>query len=127
MTVVTLLKVSNLMEAKELLKQIGVESPVAQDIMAPKMIHLLLKLSDIAPIPANIIKQEMLAAGGDAAVSHGTLNLSVEKTDVLIMGTYEQINRALSRLRLQPFGMKRICAEIEGALIEQGLEPIREG
>lgn len=118
---VSLIKSIDLVLAKELLKDVGVKSPLAIDIMAKKMVHLLIRLSDVPPIAANIIKQEMLAVGGDAAVSHGALDLSVDKTDVLIMGTYDQILKALPQIKLQPFGLKRICEGIEKALVADGL------
>jgi dihydropteroate synthase len=123
---VSLTKSIDLAQAKELLKGIGVKNPLAIDIMAKKMIHLMIKLNDVSPIAANIIKQEMLAVGGDAAVSHGALDLSVDKTDVLIMGTYDQILKALPQIKLQPFGLKRICTEIEKALVADGLPPNKE-
>jgi dihydropteroate synthase len=44
----------------------------------------------LTPKQANIIKQEMLSKGGDAAVTRGTVDASVPKTDMLLMGTEKQ-------------------------------------
>lgn len=125
--VILLNKSIGLDEAKELLREIGVESPAAIKIMAQKMVHLLIKISGVKSVAANIIKQEMLAVGGDAAVSHGVIDLSVATTDVLIMGTYEQIHRSLQMLKIQPFGLATIADEIEHVLEANDLREISKG
>ena len=46
---------------------IGVDR-VGIRLMAPKLLHLNLKIEDLTAPQANILKQEMLSVGGDAAV-----------------------------------------------------------
>lgn len=70
-------------------------------IMAPKAVFLVLKLRDVRNAVANIIKQEMLALGGDATVSQYTVNCAREKTDVLVMGTLKQVQRLAVKMRMQ--------------------------
>lgn len=74
---------------------------------------LNLSVSDIKPAAANIIKQEAIASGMDAALKRGAVSCSVEKTDVLLMGTLNEYERLIKRLKRQPFGLKAMAAELE--------------
>jgi dihydropteroate synthase len=103
-------------EAEECLKRIGVESYGIAS-MGRKMIHLNLLLEGLKPKVANIIKQEMLSLGGDAAVSRGSVDCSVEKTDVLVMGTEKQLLRFVEKISLQPFGLKIISSGLQELLV----------
>ncbi|OPY06002.1 MAG: Dihydropteroate synthase [Syntrophaceae bacterium PtaB.Bin038] len=112
---IRLLHVRTASEAADHLKAIGVE-PYGIASMVPKMRHLNVLVEGLTPKVANIIKQEMLSQGGDAAVSRGCVDCSVRRTDVLIMGTVKQILRFAGKLRLQPFGLKEISADLRGLL-----------
>ncbi len=67
---------------KKELSQIKAEE-VSIDIMAPKAVFRVVKLFDVHPAAANIIKQEMLAIGGETAVARGCVNMSVENLILL--------------------------------------------
>ncbi|HBX23725.1 MAG TPA: dihydropteroate synthase [Desulfotomaculum sp.] len=84
--------------------------------METKALHRLIKIYDLSPKQANIIKQEMLGKGGDAAVTRGTVDSSVEKTDVLMMGTEKQYRAVIKKLRMQPFGLARLAGQLEEML-----------
>ncbi|MBF7082761.1 dihydropteroate synthase [Desulfallas sp. Bu1-1] len=93
-------------------------------MMTPKARHYLFKVYDLVPRQANIIKQEMLSKGGDAAVARGTVDASVKKTDVLMMGTEKQYRAVIKKLRMQPFGLARLADQLEEALANlQGRKP----
>ena len=87
-------------EGREILEKIGVYEE-AIPIMLPKMFHHNIKFSDVPPQDAIILKQEMLAVGGDAAISEKTLPPFSEKTDVLVMGSEKQIRRVAKKLQTQ--------------------------
>lgn len=112
---IRLLHVQSESEAADHLKAIGVE-PYGIASMAPKMRHLNVLFEGLTPKVANIIKQEMLSQGGDAAVSRGCVDCSVRRTDVLLMGTVKQILRFAEKLRLQPFGLKDVAADLRELL-----------
>jgi dihydropteroate synthase len=112
---IRLLHVQSESEAADHLKAIGVE-PYGIASMAPKMRHLNVLVEGLTPKVANIIKQEMLSQGGDAAVSRGCVDCSVRRTDVLLMGTVKQILRFAEKLRLQPFGLKDVAADLRELL-----------
>jgi len=86
------------------------------EIMGPKAQFRVVKIKDVPVVSANIIKQDMLSFGGEAATSRGTIDHSVRSSDVLIFGTVQQIEGLISKLKLQYFGLKQIAADIEEAL-----------
>ena len=121
---IRLLQFSSRPEAEDCLKEIGVE-PYGIVSMAPKMSHLNVLIEGLKPKVSNIIKQEMLSLGGDAAVSRGTVDCSVEKTDVLIMGTEKQVLRFIDKIHLQPFGLKEIASELQKILVSLSRDVFR--
>ncbi|MFO7872747.1 MAG: hypothetical protein R6U26_03900, partial [Candidatus Undinarchaeales archaeon] len=76
-------------QAEEMMQELGVYKE-GIEIMLDKTKFRLLKIESVRSAVANILKQEMLSAGGDVAVSPGTVNCKIEETDVLIMGTLKQ-------------------------------------
>ncbi|HUH66746.1 MAG TPA: dihydropteroate synthase, partial [Syntrophales bacterium] len=90
--------------------------PYGIEAMLPKMSHVNILLEGIECKTANIIKQEMLSIGGDAAVSHASVSCSAKKTDCIIMGTVKQIQRFSDKISLQPLGLKDIAKSIKELL-----------
>jgi len=105
------LKIQNSDEAIKILKKIGVDS-YGIDAMAPKTQHLNILLSAKSCKIANILKQEMLSLGADAAVARGSVSCAVEKTDILLMGTFKQISALAKKIERQPFGLNLIAQDI---------------
>lgn len=85
-------------------------------IMLPKSQFRAVKIKDVSATKANIIKQDILSFGGEAATAKGVINHSVNATDVLIFGTIRQIKNLTSKLKRQYFGLKDIAVQIEDAL-----------
>jgi dihydropteroate synthase len=72
---------------------------------------------------ANIIKQKMLALGGENAVSWEAVKGGEGETDCLILGTRKQIEALISYLKEQPFSsIKEIVSEFEEILNNIGRE-----
>jgi dihydropteroate synthase len=80
--------------------------------MDSKTININILLEDQPCKIANIIKQEMLSAGGDAAVARGSVSCSVPVSDILIMGTQKQILALVRKIEKQPFGLNLIARNI---------------
>jgi dihydropteroate synthase len=108
---VNVIKIKNLEEAVTIFKQIGVD-PYGIDAMASKTININILLEDQPCKIANIIKQEMLSVGGDAAVARGSVSCSVPVSDILIMGTLKQILALVKKIEKQPFGLNLIARNI---------------
>lgn len=70
---------------------------------------LFLMFKDLDFRAANVIKQEMLARGGDAAVHGGAICGSVERSSALVMGTEGQLRSLADKLALMPyFGLAEV-------------------
>ena len=106
-----LVKIDNFNEAVALLKKIGVD-PYGINAMATKTQSINILLSAQPCKVANILKQEMLSLGADAAVARGSVACSINATDVLIMGTLKQITALTKKIEKQPFGLKLIAEDI---------------
>lgn len=106
---------SNPAAARHQLERIGVD-PAGIIKMLPKLEQHALLVPRLKPAAANIIKQEMLALGGDAAVARGTVACSVPHTDVLLIGTAKQLDRLCRKLHCQPFGLQQLSADIQALL-----------
>lgn len=98
-------------ELAQLMQGIGVD-PYGIKIMVPKAIGCVIKISSLSCISANILKQEMLSIGGDAAVARGALTGKTKFTDCLILGNLSQYRRLNEKLKKQPFGLDKIAAEL---------------
>ena len=105
------LQISSPAEAVLCLKEIGVD-PYGIEAMVPKMSGINIRLDDLKPAVANIIKQEMLSLGGDAAVSRGTIDCTVRRTGVVLMGTEKQITRLIDKISHQPLGLRKLASAI---------------
>lgn len=94
---------------------IGVD-PIGIKLMAPKLLHLNLKLEGLTAPQANILKQEMLSVGGEAVVSRGVITCEVTATDAIISGTEKQLKNVVKKLNMQPFGLKKVANRIKSAI-----------
>lgn len=107
-------KIYNEQEARGLLEAVGVD-PGAYQYLLPKAFFHCLKLKNISARAALIIKQEMLSKGGEAAIARQALS-GEGCGDVLLLGTTKQYRLLLDKLKIQPFGLKGLAAEIESIL-----------
>jgi dihydropteroate synthase len=76
------------------------------------MRHLNIRIEGVSCRAANVIKQEMLAVGGDAAVARGTVACSIPATDVILMGTQKQLRRFAEKITRQPFGLSLLALSV---------------
>ena len=106
-----LVKINNFNEAIEIFQKIGVD-PYGINAMAPKTRQVNILLTAQSCKVANILKQEMLSLGADAAVARGSVSCSVKATDVLLMGTVKQIRALAAKIEKQPFGLDSISRDL---------------
>lgn len=102
MDLIRCLPIRDLHEAALWMEKVGVD-PTGIELMKGKALHLNLKIEGIPPKWANLLKQEMLSLDGDAALDRRTLDCSISKTDVLLMGTQKQFERLVHKLESYPF------------------------
>ena len=99
----------------ELMREIKVD-PYGIKIMAPKAISYTVRINSLTNIEANILKQEMLSLGGDAALSRDALTGKIKRTDCLLIGNLSQFNRLGTKLNKQPFGLNNLGLDLMRAL-----------
>ncbi len=98
-------------DLNRILRQLKVD-PYGIQIMLPKAINYLIKLDSLSCIAANILKQEMLSLGADAAVPREVLTGKNKKTACLLIGNLSQLNRLNEKLKLQPFGLDKLAQDL---------------
>jgi len=84
--------------------------------MAPKAVFKVIKVYNLCPAAANILKQEMLSKGGEAAVGAQVANCHLDQSDVVLMGTLAQYRTVIKTLKIQPAGLKKLAKELEELL-----------
>ncbi len=104
-------------------KRIGV-TPEGCELMLGKGELIMIKVRNLSPPAACILKQEMLAKGGEVALGKEMVYLNQEKTgEAIIIGTRTQYERLLTLLPRQPFGLAALAAEL-AELLERIRQPV---
>ncbi len=91
---------------------------VSQDGMeriVKKAVFCCLKIKDVSLNSANILKQEMLSRGGEAAVSAKAAD-AYDTTDMMLMGTHLQLSDLADRLLRQPLDLNWVAESIQEML-----------
>lgn len=71
-----------------------------------------LKIFDLTLPQANILKQTALSLGADCGVHKEVLVNNIEKTDVILGGSYSQLKKISDKLKHQPFSMPLLAENI---------------
>ena len=78
-----------------------------------------IKIKNLKPQEATILKQAALALGFDAAVNRGVLDCTVESSDAIISGSFVQFKRLSQSIMRQPFRLKQLSKLIIDAFSSQ--------
>ncbi len=114
-----LINVHDEREAEIVIEHVGVQSGIRQ-ALSRKAVTLNLLLRNVRTPAALIIKQEMLALGGDAAYHHDTIDAGVDFTDVLVMGTPIHFDKLVKKLGgMNYFGIAKTAAGMQELLSER--------
>jgi dihydropteroate synthase len=108
---VSLFEVKTPQDAAIAMRKLGATG-IGSKVMQDKSIHLMLKIRNLTTTEALIIKQEMLARGGDAALARDAVSHETEITDVLVMGTLLQLGRLAGKLERQARSLPLIAEMI---------------
>ncbi len=95
-----LLDIRNQRDAARLMSSIGATKAGSQ-VMKNKAVFLNILVTNISTTEALIIKQEMLARGGDAALPRGAVSHEVDKVNLIIFGTQLQVERLIKKIKSQ--------------------------
>ncbi len=108
-------KCGNEQELLASLRRAGVEEK-GMNILSKKGSFRILSISGISFQEAIIIKQEMLARGGDAAIPKIALQCDPQPEEIIVFGTVAQLFSLINSLKVQPFRLPRIGKAIGEAL-----------
>ena len=108
---------------ERLLAEAGVDTAGIR-IMAQKTDILMLKVDRVPAPAANILKQQLLSLGGDAAVHRDVITGRPDSTAVYIVGDARRLGALSGKLAYQPFGLPSLGAEVD-MLLERLADPPR--
>jgi dihydropteroate synthase len=115
---------------QEEMEKIGASAPGIK-IMTPKASFRVVKLEGLSFAAANIVKQEMLARGGEVVTSREVYSTKEAASDVLLLGTVRHYEELIRKLRMQPFkSLVVLASELAQALswyAGEGAPPIKIG
>lgn len=95
------------------MEHLGVYKPSVAILLGKGKITPL-KILHVRTPAANIIKQEMLAAGGDCATPGTAITCAVSHVDILLLGNQKHYKTLLYKLKQMPyFEIPEIAAELE--------------
>ncbi|NPV59658.1 MAG: dihydropteroate synthase [Actinobacteria bacterium] len=124
-----LLEVDGLKDAYARLDEIK-PSDQGRAIMAPKMVHRVVRVDDIDTKAANILKQNMLSIGGEVSLPREVFDYGGKRVSAVISGNLKHYKQLIAKLKRQPFGLKALAAELEELLrpsFTQGERVLRLG
>lgn len=113
------LEITSFESSRAEMERIGVDVAGVR-IMAPKQAHYNLKLEGLTPAQANILKQDMLSIGGEAAVARGAASCTVASTGAIVSGTQRQIEGLIGKLLAQPMGLNAVAEGMRKAMVNAG-------
>ena len=97
------------------LERTGCE-PEGVGIMTRKGRTVLVRIDHLSLKGAPLLKQELLAVGGDSAHARGVADHSVTETEAVLIATPGQYRRLLEKLGRQPFGLRGVARAVADAL-----------
>ena len=84
-----------------------------------KFMHKNLKIYNLKIAQANILKQIALTVGADCAVHRETITGNTEFSDVILCGSFSQLNKIAHKLKGQPFSLSNLGENILNQLFEK--------
>ncbi|CAG0978508.1 partial dihydropteroate synthase, partial [Methanosarcinales archaeon] len=95
-----LLEIKNINDCQKAMLSIGSTS-TGSHVMKKKTLILNILINNISTTEALIIKQEMLARGGDAALPREAVSHETQTVSLIISGTQLQVERLINKIRHQ--------------------------
>jgi len=91
-------------------------------IMAMKIEPVVVRIDEVGAPAANILKQQMLSLGGDAAVHREVIRGGPERSTVHLIADRAKLSGLPVKLKGQPFGLEDLGREI-GTLVARAFNP----
>ena len=94
------------------LAEIGFDS-LYLDVISEKFRYKNIKIYGLSTAQANILKQTALIFGADCAVNRNVVTGKIETSDVILCGSYSQLQKIISKLKGQPFKLAMLAGDFE--------------
>ena len=104
------------------MRSIGTTAEGSQVMKKKTMLYNIL-LKNVTTTEALIIKQEMLARGGDAALPKEAVSHEAENIALIISGTALQIERLINKIKHQARGLPQIAGQLD-ELIKNNMDAV---
>ncbi len=117
-----LLYIKNPDDSVRAMSAIGVTG-TGSHVMKNKTVLYNILLKNVTTTEALVIKQEMLARGGDAALPREAVSHEVDKVNLIITGTHLQVERLIKKIKHQVRGLPLI-ADMLTELINKKNDPV---
>ncbi|MDR2676485.1 MAG: dihydropteroate synthase [Endomicrobium sp.] len=117
--------INNLSDVLKLLKYVGCNY-IIQDNLAKKGVFNPIIIENIDNRAANILKQEAISVGADAAVNEDVSKFKQGISNVVLFVTLVQIEKLINKLYLQPFGLKEVALEFQNIIPRKKIFKCRE-
>lgn len=98
-------------------------SSVGIEIMQRKGLFRIVRVRDLDLRAANVLKQEMVARGGEVAISREVYEWWGDRADCIIMGTLVQFEELVEKLSTQSLGLRSLALSLAAALHNYDQEP----
>lgn len=107
----SLVHIKTVQQARTLLDRLDCHA-TGVDLMAPKALFIEIRIDGLQPQAANILKQEMLARGGEVAVPASALRMEADRVNCIALGTLSQFARLAEVLPEQPFELSELASRL---------------
>ena len=97
------------------LKQIGFDEGY-RFIACEKFRYKNIKIFDLTPAQANVLKQTALTVGADCATHREVIRGNIDKSNAILGGSISQLKKISEKLNHQPFNLKNLASQIESFL-----------
>ncbi|GHT58297.1 dihydropteroate synthase [Endomicrobiia bacterium] len=104
--------INNFNDALKLIKNVGCSS-FACTLLAKKSLLNAVVVEGIDNRAANILKQEAISVGADAAINENISRFKQGVSDLVLFANLSQVERLIVKFRLQPFGLKEVALKLE--------------
>jgi dihydropteroate synthase len=104
--------VNNFNDALKLVKNTGCSS-FAHSLLAKKGFLNAVVVENIDNRAANILKQEAVSVGADAAINENVSRFKQGVSSLVLFANLSQIEKLIVKLHLQPFGLKEAALKLE--------------
>ena len=76
-----------------------------------------IKIYNLSPAQANIIKQTAISCGSDCATHREVITGNVETSNCILAGSVSEIKKIAEKLKFQPFGLKELGEKLQNTII----------